>query len=132
VQVIETNNRKKLVKSTRGQYIHWNQELRLYNDILNPRKFPNVFDRKENMRRPDIWFYSKEKKGERTELVLNLIEVTIPWENAVINEDKIRKIIENKNILETFKKEDSCSNTLADARDRKENKYQPIIEEAKR
>jgi hypothetical protein len=91
VEAIEANNREKLIKSTCGQYIHWNQERRLPDDFLNPRKFPNVFDRKESKRRPDIWFYSKEKKGERTVLVLNLIEITIPWNDAVINEDKIRK-----------------------------------------
>jgi hypothetical protein len=104
LQAIEANNREKLIKSTSGQYIHWNQELRLPDDVLNPRKFPNVFDRKESKRRPDIWFYSKEKKSERTELVLNLIEITIPWNNAVINEDKIQKTNENKYILESFKK----------------------------
>jgi hypothetical protein len=103
----------------------------LHDDVLNPRKFPNVFDKKESKRRTDIWFYSKEKKDERTELVLNLIEITITWNDAVINEDKIRKTNENKYILEPFKKEDRSSSTLADPRDRKEKKYEPIIEEAK-
>jgi hypothetical protein len=66
VQTIEEDNREKLIKSKSGQYIHWDQEIRLPDDVLNPRKFPNVFDRKESKKRPDIWFYSKEKKGERT------------------------------------------------------------------
>jgi hypothetical protein len=100
VQAIEANNRKKLIKSTSGQYIHWNQELRLSDDVWNPRKFPNAFDRKESKRRLDIWFNSKEKKSERTELVLNLIEITIPWNETVINDHKIRKTDENKYTLE--------------------------------
>jgi hypothetical protein len=102
IQTNEANNRKKLFKSTSGQYIHWNQELRLPDGVINPRKFPIVFDRGENKRRSDIWFYSKEKKGERTELVLNLIEITIPWNDAVINEDKVRKTNGDKYILEPF------------------------------
>jgi hypothetical protein len=32
--------------------------------------------------------------------------------------------------LEPFKKEDGPSNTFANARDRKEKKYEPIIEDA--
>jgi hypothetical protein len=73
VQAIEANDRKKLMKSTSGQYINWNQELRLPDDVLNLRKFPNVFEKNKSKRRSDIWFYSKEKKKEKTELVLNLI-----------------------------------------------------------
>jgi hypothetical protein len=54
VQAIKANNRKKLVKSTNGEYIHWNQELMVPDEILNPRKFPSVFEREESIRRPDI------------------------------------------------------------------------------
>jgi hypothetical protein len=50
------------------------------------------------------------------------MEIVIPCNDSVINEDKIRKTDENKYILEPFKKEDRSSNTLADARDRKEKK----------
>jgi hypothetical protein len=66
VQAIGANNRKKLVKSTIGQFIHWNQKLRLPDDVNNPKRLPNIFDRKESKKRPDIWYYTKEKKGERT------------------------------------------------------------------
>jgi hypothetical protein len=68
VQAIEANNRKKLVKCVKGHYIHWNQELKLSDDILNPRKFSDAFNRSKNKRRPDIWYYSKEKKGKRQNL----------------------------------------------------------------
>jgi hypothetical protein len=51
-----------------GQYIHWNQELKLPDDILNPRKFPDVFNMSQRKRRPDIWYDSKEKKKERQNL----------------------------------------------------------------
>jgi hypothetical protein len=50
------------------------------------------------------------------------IEISIPWNDAVINE--------NKYVLEPFKKEDRSSNTLADAWERKIEKYKSIIEEA--
>jgi hypothetical protein len=88
---IEANNRKKLIKSTSSQYIHWNKELRLPDDVLNSKKFPNVFEREESRSRPDIWFYSKEKRGESADLVLNLIEITISWNDAVINEGKFHR-----------------------------------------
>jgi hypothetical protein len=48
VQTIESNNRKKLVKCVNGQYIYWNQELKLPDDILNPKKFTDVFNRSES------------------------------------------------------------------------------------
>jgi hypothetical protein len=118
VQAIGANNRKKLVKSTSGQFIHWNQELRLPDDVNNRKRFPNIFDRKESKRKPDIWYYTKEKKGERTQFVLNLIEITIPWNDAVINENKIQRTGENKYVLEPFKKEDRSSNTLADVQEK--------------
>jgi hypothetical protein len=78
VQAIDAYNRKNLVKSINGQYIHWNQELNLSDDITNPRKFPDMFNREESKRRPDIWYYSKERRGEKSKLTLNSIEVTIP------------------------------------------------------
>jgi hypothetical protein len=57
LQAIEANNRKKLVKSINGQFIHWNQELKLPDEVRNPKKYPSVFDREESKRRPDIWYY---------------------------------------------------------------------------
>jgi hypothetical protein len=48
VQAIEANNREKLVKNTSGQNIHWNQKLRLPDEVLNPRKFSIVIDRGES------------------------------------------------------------------------------------
>jgi hypothetical protein len=79
VQAIDANNRKNLVKSINDQYIHWNQELNLPDDITNPKKFPDMFNRKESKRRPDIWYYSKERRSKKLKLILTLIEVTIPW-----------------------------------------------------
>jgi hypothetical protein len=78
VQAIDVNNRKNLVKSISYQYIHWNKELKLPDDITNPRKFPDMFNREESKRRPDIWYYSKERRDEKWKLKLNSIEVTIP------------------------------------------------------
>jgi hypothetical protein len=69
VQAIEANNRKKLVKSISGQFIHWNQELKLPDNIMNPRKFHNVFDRKE--RREDQTYGTTAKKRKEKELNLS-------------------------------------------------------------
>jgi hypothetical protein len=49
--------------------------------------FSDVLNRSESKRRPDIWYYSKEKKEEKIEFALNLIELTIPWNDAIINPD---------------------------------------------
>jgi hypothetical protein len=65
--------------------------LKLLDDILNPKKIPAIFNKRERKKRPDIWYYSKEKKREKTELTLNLIEATIPWNDSVINPDKFEK-----------------------------------------
>jgi hypothetical protein len=126
VQAIEANNRKKLVKSISGQFIHWNRELRLPDEVRNPKPYPSVFNRDQSKRRPDIWYYSREDKGERKELALNLIEITIPWNDAEINPEKFKKGKGDKNYkLRPFKKDDIKSSTLADVRSRKIEKYEP-------
>jgi hypothetical protein len=51
VQAIEACNRKEIIKSTTGQFIHWNQEIRLPDNIIDPRKNPDLFD--ETI--PDVW-----------------------------------------------------------------------------
>jgi hypothetical protein len=54
--------------------------LKLPDDVRNPRRYQTPFD--QHKRRPDIWFYTRENikdiKEERKELVLNLVEITIP------------------------------------------------------
>jgi hypothetical protein len=130
VQSIEANNRKKLVKSTNGQFIHWNQELKLSDEVRNPKKYPSVIDRQESKRRPDKWHYSREDKYERKELVLNIVEINIPWNDAVINPEKFQKDGDKSYKLRPFRTQDVNENTLAAARSRKIEKYEPIIKEA--
>jgi hypothetical protein len=43
-QAIEANNRNRLIKSNSGSYIHWNEELKLPDDVRNPRRFQSPFD----------------------------------------------------------------------------------------
>jgi hypothetical protein len=57
-QAIEANNRNRLIKSNSGSYMHWNEELKLPDDVRNPRRFQSPFD--QHRRRPDIWFYTRE------------------------------------------------------------------------
>jgi hypothetical protein len=47
--------------------------------------------KKTAKRRPAIWYYTKEKKGNMKELNLNLIEVTVPWNDVVINIENFSK-----------------------------------------
>jgi hypothetical protein len=70
------------MKSITGQYIHWDQELRLPDEIINLRRNPEFFDREASKRKPDICYYTKVKKGSEYVLNLNLIEVTIPWNDV--------------------------------------------------
>jgi hypothetical protein len=78
-QAIEANNRKNIIKSTTGQFIHWNQEIRLPDNILDPRHAPEALKDEVMRRKPDIWFYTIKREGQESELKLNLVEVTIPW-----------------------------------------------------
>jgi hypothetical protein len=55
-QAIEANNMKELIKSTTGQYIQWNQEPRLPDEVNNPKRDPELFDHESSKRRSDIWF----------------------------------------------------------------------------
>jgi hypothetical protein len=53
-QAIEVNNRKEIIKKTTGQYIHWNQEIRLSDDINDPRRAPDTLKEEAMRRKPDI------------------------------------------------------------------------------
>jgi hypothetical protein len=91
VQAIEASRRKELTKSATGQYIHWNQEIRLPDDTRDPRIKSEALEEETARRRPDIWYYTREKKGNTSELFLNLVEITIPWNDAEINPEKFEK-----------------------------------------
>jgi hypothetical protein len=77
-QTIEANNQRNLIKSETGQYIHWNQELRLPDMPNNLKSNPEFFNRENSKRKSDIWHYTKVKKGSTTELNLNIVDVIIP------------------------------------------------------
>jgi hypothetical protein len=62
VQAIEASRRKELTKSVMGQYIHWNQEIRLPDDIRDPRIKSEALEEETARRRPNIWYYTKEKE----------------------------------------------------------------------
>jgi hypothetical protein len=122
VQAIEANNRKNIVKSTSGQFIHWNQEIRLPDNILDPRHAPDTLKDEVMMRKPDIWFYTIKKDGQESELKLNLVEVTIPWEDVEINAEKFEKGGDGEYQLKPFKIGDVSNNALTKAREKKEEK----------
>jgi hypothetical protein len=77
-QAVEANNRKEIIKSITGQYIHWNQEIRLPDNIMDPRREPEIFEEGALKKRLDIWFYTVKRRGTASILKLNIIEVTIP------------------------------------------------------
>jgi hypothetical protein len=130
VQAIEANNRKNIVKSTTGQFIHWNQEIRLPDGIADPRHPPESLKEEVMRRKPDVWFYTIKKNGQECELNLNLVEVTIPWGDVNINEEKFDKNENGDYKLRPFKIGDVSMNSLTEARNRKENKYVDIVKEA--
>jgi hypothetical protein len=69
---VEANKRKEIIKSTTGQYIHWNQEIRLPDDIMDPRRAPDALKEEMMRRKPDIWFYTVKKNGSTSEMKMHL------------------------------------------------------------
>jgi hypothetical protein len=60
---------------------------------------------------------------------LNLVEITIPWNDAEINPEKFEKEAVNLGYkLRPFETKDIMSSTLKEARTKKEEKYKKIIE----
>jgi hypothetical protein len=131
VQAIEVNNRKNIIKSTTEQYIHWNQEIRLPDNIKDPRLAPDTLKDELMQRKPDLWFYTIKRNGSASELKLNLVEVTIPWGDVEINEDKFEKNADGKYVWRPFKTADVFNNTLRVAREKKMDKYEEIVRDAK-
>jgi hypothetical protein len=62
------------------------------------------------------------KRGSSYELVLNLVEVTIPWNDVEIYEGKFDKSSDLQYVFKPFKKGDIKSNTLDAARGKKIDK----------
>jgi hypothetical protein len=72
-----------------------------------------------------------EKKGNTSELYLNLVEITIPWNGAEINQEKFEKeAMKLKSKLRPFETKDVMNSTLTVARIKKEEKYKKIIKAA--
>jgi hypothetical protein len=120
-----------LIKSETDNYNHWNQELKLSNMINNPRRNPEFFNRENSKRKLDIWYYTKVKKGSIIELNLNIIGVTIPWNDVIINSEKFDNSTDPSYIHATFNSKDIEVSALTNARPKKVDKYKPIVDEAK-
>jgi hypothetical protein len=86
---------------------------------MEPRNNPELFDERTARRSPDIWYHTKIKRGNVKEINLNLIEVTIPWNNVAINSDKFQKDQSDKYIMPSFRSANVLENTLYQARERK-------------
>jgi hypothetical protein len=56
--------------------------------INSPRRNQEFFDWENNKRKPDIWYYTNNKRRAVSELNLNIVEVTLPWNDTVINPEK--------------------------------------------
>jgi hypothetical protein len=130
-QAVEANNRKNIVKSTTGQFIHWNQEIRLPDNILDPRHDPETLKDQTMRRKPDIWYYTVKREGQVGELKLNLVEITIPWGDVEIIPEKFDKNDKGEFMHKPFKINDVQKNWLTEARNRKIDKYRDIVREAK-
>jgi hypothetical protein len=77
-QAIEANNRKEIIKSTTGQCLNWNQEIRMPDNILDPRKPLETLKDEVMTRKPDLWYYTVKRGGSVNELKLHVVEITIP------------------------------------------------------
>jgi hypothetical protein len=131
IQAIEANNPKNLIKSKTGQYIHWNQELRLSDMDNNLKRNSEFFNRENSKRKSDVWYYTKVKKGSTTEQNLNIAGVTFPWNDANINPDKFDNDSDTSYIHPPFDSKYVQINALAEARKTKIDKYDPIVNVAK-
>jgi hypothetical protein len=129
-RAIEANNRRNPIKSETGQCIHWDRELRLPDMFNNPKRNIEFFNIESNKRKPDICYYTKVKKGSTTELNLNIVEVTILWNDAIINSDKFEKNSDPNYIHAHFDSKDVQINELVEARKKKIDDYDPIVIEA--
>jgi hypothetical protein len=69
-QAIEANNREEVIKSTTGQCIHWNQEIRLPDNINDQRVTPDALKEEVMRRKPDLWYYTVKRNGSASELKL--------------------------------------------------------------
>jgi hypothetical protein len=81
--------------------------------------------------KPDIWYYTKVKKRSTIEPNLNIVEVTVLWNDAIINPDKFDNNSDPSYIQSPFDSKDVQFNVLAEARKKKIDKYDPIVNEAK-
>jgi hypothetical protein len=98
---------------------------------LDPKVAPNTLKEEVMRRKPDLWYYTVKRSGSTSELKLNLIEVTIPWGDVEINEDKFEKGADGKYVWWSCKMDDVVSNTMKTARGKKIDKYQDIMKDAK-
>jgi hypothetical protein len=119
------------VKSNICQYIHWNQELTLPDEIINPRRDTDFFDRQATKRRPNIWYYTRVKKGNTHELNLNIIEGTIPWKEVSINPEMFQREADHSYVLAQFKTENVAESSLKAAMEKTIEKYEPIVKETR-
>jgi hypothetical protein len=111
--------------------MHWNRELRLTGMINCSRKNSEFFNIEAREKKSDVWYYNKVKRGIRTELNLNSIEVTIPRNDAIINREKFDKNANPSYVHASFKSQDIKESLLGNIRAEKIDKYNPIADELK-
>jgi hypothetical protein len=98
--------------------------------INNPRRNPEFFDRETSKRKSDIWYYTIVKKGAVSELNLNFVEVTIPWNDAIIKPQKVKKNSDPSYVHTLFVSNDVQTSALTETRRKKIKKYEPMVKEA--
>jgi hypothetical protein len=87
--------------------------------INNPRRNREFFNNENGKTKTDIWYYTKVKKGWKTELNLNIVVVTISWNEAIINPEKFDKNSNPSYIHAPFNSKDVEVSALANARSKK-------------
>jgi hypothetical protein len=74
--------------------------------ISSSRRNPEIFKRENSKRKPDIWYYIKVKKGSITESNLYIVEVIIPWNDAIVNSGSFDKNSDPSYIYAPFDSKD--------------------------
>jgi hypothetical protein len=94
----------------------------LPDDINDPRRAPDTLKEEVMRRKPDIWFYLVKKNGSMSEMKLHLVEITVPWGDVEINQEKFERRVDEKYIWKPFISGDVQNDTLKAAREKKMEK----------
>jgi hypothetical protein len=87
--------------------------------LIIQKEIHGFFNQENSKRKPDIWYYTKVKKGSITELDLFIINFTISWNDAIINPEQFDKSSDLSYIYAPFNSKEVEVNVLGNVRSKK-------------